>query len=530
MLRNILSKIILFIRKHPILNTVLAILIVVALFFIFRGNNSSAESFVEVNKGTITQEVNVTGKMQASSSVELAFERSGRITSVRAKVGDKVLAGQVLASIDISELVAQLIQAQADMQAQKSKLQELENGSRPEEIYIQETQFDSAGTALADARRDLIDSLNSSYIAADDAVHNKVDKFFSNPRSNNPTLNIVVYNPQLKTDIENSRQLVEYNFAPWKSLITPVTGNSDLKLASENVFPYLNEVKDLLNKLADAVNTLGVDSNKTDVSTARTNIVSATSNLLAVKEKLNTAEANYFVAARNLELKKAGNLPEVISAQEAQVNRADASIQLIQAQILKSSIAAPIGGLVTKQDAKTGEIASAYSPLVTLISESTMEIEANVPEVDMAKITIGNPAKITLDALPNETFSGSVTYIDPAETIIDGVVNFKIKVIIEKPDIRIKSGLTANLDIKTLSKDNVLTLPQYAIIENDNGTFVKRAIGDSSTALAKMTSSNTKTEEIPVTIGLISNDGTVEIISGLAESDKVLNVGIKSNK
>ncbi len=529
MFSKIYNKTILFIKARRALSITLAILLIVLLFVIFRGNGSSVNSFVTVTKGTITQEVSVTGKLKPVDSVDLAFERGGRITNISASVGDTVSAGKVLASIDTSELFAQVMQAQADLQAQKAKLRELENGSRPEEISISEAQFESAQISLENARRGVVDALNNAYTSADDSVRNKADKFFSNPRGRTPTLNLMVYEPQLRTDIENLRPVVESNFSAWKSYLDTVDIHKDLYEYTENSFPYLNTIKSMLDKMAMVVNALGVDSYKTDISSARTEVSSAITNIYSAMEKLNNAESNYVLAQKNLELKKAGYLPEEISAQESQVNRADASIQILQAQIYKSSIVAPISGIVTKQDAKVGEIASTLSPIISIMSESAMEIEANVPEVDMVKVSVGNSVKITLDAIPNETFSGKITYIDPAETIIDGVVNFKIKAVIDTKDTRIKSGLTANLDISTLSKDNTLLLPQYAIIENNNGTFVKKAVSKpGNSTMANMTSGNTKTEEVPVKLGLTSSDGMVEIISGLSEGDAVLNVGIKT--
>ena len=143
-MRNILSKIVLFIKTRRTLSITLAILVIILLFFIFMGNGSPANTFVAVAKGTITQEVSVTGKIKPVNNVTLAFERSGRITSVGASVGDNVSAGKVLASIDTSELYAQILQAQADLQAQKAKLRELEYGSRREDISISEALFDSA--------------------------------------------------------------------------------------------------------------------------------------------------------------------------------------------------------------------------------------------------------------------------------------------------------------------------------------------------------------------------------------------------
>jgi HlyD family secretion protein len=528
-MRNIFNKIILFIKTRRVLSITIAILLIGFLFLIFRGNGSTINTFVAVKRGTITQEVSVTGKIKPVDSVDLAFERGGRITSIGASVGDTVNTGRVLASIDTSELFAQVLQAQADLQAQKAKLRELENGSRPEEISISEAQFESAKISLENARHGVIDALNNAYMSADDSVRNKADKFFNNPRSITPMLNLVVYEPQTKTDIENLRPLIETNFSEWKSYLNTVNVNKDLYEYTENSFPYLNTIKTMLDKMAIVVNTLGIDSYKTDISSARNEISSTITNLYTTREKLNTAESNYVLAEKNLELKKAGYLPEQISAQESQVNRADASVRLIQAQISKSSIVAPISGIVTKQEAKVGEIASAFSPIISLMSESAMEIEANVPEVDMVKVNVGNSVKITIDAIQNEIFVGKITYIDPAETIIDGVVNFKIKAVIELKDPRIKSGLTANLDISTLTKNDALIIPQYAIIENDNGTFVKKVVskpGDS--ALANITSGDTKTEEVPVKLGMTSADGMVEIISGLYEGDTVLNVGIKS--
>ena len=80
---------------------------------------------------------------------------------------------------------------------------------------------------------------------------------------------------------------------------------------------------------------------------------------------------------------------------------------------------------------------------------------------------------MTFDAFPGETFTGKVFYIDPAETIESGVVDYLVKVSFDTPDPRIKSGLTANLDINTQTNQNALILPQYAIIQNASGTFVE---------------------------------------------------------
>jgi multidrug efflux pump subunit AcrA (membrane-fusion protein) len=76
--------------------------------------------------------------------------------------------------------------------------------------------------------------------------------------------------------------------------------------------------------------------------------------------------------------------------------------------------------------------------------------------------------------------------------------------------------LTANIDIQTKHKDKVLILPQYAILQNDQGTFVETL------------DSNKKIKQNPVTLGIVDEKGNVEVISGVTEGEQVLNIGLKA--
>ena len=210
-----------------------------------------------------------------------------------------------------------------------------------------------------------------------------------------------------------------------------------------------------------------------------------------------------------LALKLAGTSPEEIRSQEANVKEAEARVDSYQAQIAKTILRSPIGGVVTKKSASIGEVASLNIPILSVISDNKLEIEANVPEIDIGKVSKTNEVKIVFDAFPQESFAGKVSYIDPAETIVDGVSNFKIKIALAGYDPRMKSGLTANLSIVTYQKDNALIVPVYAISENAEGYFVTRISGK-------------KIEEVPVALGIKNQNGDAEIISGLKEGDLVL--------
>jgi multidrug resistance efflux pump len=168
-----------------------------------------------------------------------------------------------------------------------------------------------------------------------------------------------------------------------------------------------------LDKISLVVNNAKANANlsqttldgwRTDISTARANINTAIANLTAAEEKLKTAQSDLNVAENELALEKAGSVPQQIIGQEAEVEKAEANANNIKAQISKSIIFSPINGIVTRQNTKVGEIISADAAEVSVMSDVKFEIEANIPEADIAKIKISNPAKITLDAYGSNVF------------------------------------------------------------------------------------------------------------------------------
>jgi RND family efflux transporter MFP subunit len=181
----------------------------------------------------------------------------------------------------------------------------------------------------------------------------------------------------------------------------------------------------------------------------------------------------------------------------------------LEVQISKTVLRSPISGVVTKQDAKVGEIAPAGVILVSVISNARYEIEANIPEADIAKIKIGDRAEVTLDAYGSDViFPATVSKIDPAETIIDGVATYKTTLQFDTNDDRVKPGMTANTDISGQKRIGVLFIPGRAISTKDGVktvNLVEEAV----------------TREVIVTTGLRGSNGDVEILSGLKEGDRV---------
>jgi multidrug efflux pump subunit AcrA (membrane-fusion protein) len=367
---------------------------------------------------------------------------------------------------------------------------------------VSSTQLESAGASITEAKNNLTDKINDAFVKADDAIHNTADQFYSNAGSSSSVLNVYISDSDLRSKLGVGRYEMELLLDKWQTEINKT--NPTLEDVKTNE-ARLVTVKNYLTDLAAAVNSLVAgntteqttfDAYKASVSTARTNISTAIANLTAAREK-------YVSATSNLQIEEGDT-----KGQLAKVDQSRAKVLSVQAQLNKRVIVAPFDGLVTKQDAKVGQIATAGTVLSGVISKGNLEVEAYVPEVHIGKLMVGNTVEITFDAFPGEKFSGQIIMIDPAETIVGGVPNYEIKVVINQTDSRLRSGLTANLLVQTAKKENVVMVPRFALDEKDGKTFVTKL-------------ENGQAVLTPIEIGLIGTDGMVEIVSGLTAGDKV---------
>jgi len=490
-----------------------------AYYFFFRVTVPEPD-FVVAAKRDIAQEVSLTGRVKPASSVDLAFERSGKIDQVNANVGRKVGAGETLAVLVNAGLRAEVLQAEANLEAEEIKLAELKRGARPEEIAVSRAKVASAESAELDAKNNLVDKLKDAYTKSDDAVRNKVDQFFDSPASADPRLSTYLNaDSGLERKTEEERALAGSILKTWKTSLDALSNLSDLNAHIAEAKKNLNQTVLFLDKAALVVNSSSagaglsqatLDGWRADIATARTNVNTAISNLSSAEEKLRIGESNLLIASRELELKESGAASEEILAAEAKVKSAEAVKQQKNAELAKTILLSPIAGIVTKADAKVGEIVSQNTVLVSVISIANFEIEANSPEADVAKLKVGAKARVTLDAYGDEfVFDAEIISIDPAETIVEGVSTYKTKLAFLKEDARIKSGMTADIDVFGERRANVLALPARAIATKAGEKFVKVLVSSSQ-------------KEIKIETGLRGSDGMIEIISGLAEGDKVV--------
>ncbi|MFH0837730.1 MAG: efflux RND transporter periplasmic adaptor subunit, partial [Patescibacteria group bacterium] len=420
-------------------------------------------------------------------------------------------------------------QYQAALDVQKAKLEELKKGTRPEEIQLSQTVLENARKSLTDSQTNLTNvkakaetDLTGVYEAARTALPTAVDAGKSALLSlSDIQFTYFTTTDQYKYSIETAKATAVYellgtsNAGGWiRQYISTLNGgiygkvqNLGLSASGQEVENALKESISALQKVKSALNAVPVTANisSTDITILNTEKTSintqintltgheqsislqkaANQNLITTAENaVNTAKNNLASAADELRLKQAGSTNEQIKAQKAQVRQAEAYlasqraqvssqqavVQNYKAQLDKTVLYAPISGLVTKMEAKVGEVVFPSSPystsritFVSIISDKNYKIETNVAEVDIAKIKIGDHAKVTLDAYGNEVeFEAVVTGVDPAETIIEGIPTYKVTLEFTKEDAKIKSGMTANLDIMTDKREMAISVPQRA--------------------------------------------------------------------
>ena len=493
--------------KHINQAQVISAVIIVAVlvggwFFFFRGG-AGTDEFLTLEYKPFIQQVSVSGKVVAAKDVDLGFSQSGRITGVYVSVGDRVAQGATLAVIENGDQRATLLQRQAALQNQQAKLAALKAGTRQEEIAVAQSSVERDTQAL-------IDALQDAYRAADGAVHNTLDQFISNPRTN-PALSFSVSDSNIKTSVESKRLAAEATLSAWGGGVFELNAGSDLPQAASAAQSNLSSVVSLLSDANTAINRAisstqvpqaTLDDYSAAVATARTNVNVSIASVSSAKSALDASR-------KNLALKVAGSTQEDISAQEAQTAGAAADVAAAAAQLQKTFISAPFSGIITTVDAKAGKIVSPNTPEISMISTGAFQIESYVPEINIALVAVGDKASVTLDAYGDKKFSASVVSVDPAETVRDGVSTYRAMLQFDAQDPLIKSGMTANVAIVTDVKESVLSVPQGLVVYRDGKTFVRVLAGKSIV-------------EREVALGGVSSLGEVEVLLGLNQGDTII--------
>ena len=610
--------------------------VVVGIIFGKVGDDKPEYATTVVKKDTLIQTVNETGVIQASDRIDLNFLNIGRIAKILVEVGDVVEKDQVLASLDYKNLLIMQKEAEANLLAQKARLEKIVKGATREEINVTKSTLNQAkanyetillelnetdktnqeNIQQAQTTLDNLDQIGEDKITAHEQavkvaavslanIEDTYSKTLSDYKASavvsvetnlavtNTALdnvNTILTNETLKDTFSAKDTAYLINAKRYYDLSLEqkqtASNNFDLISADSNyefINATLNETANTIQKTFSALeNTYGalentvislyltqaqLDALKVTVSAQLTLVGAAKSAIQTITQNLETANLNYInqvnlaeenlaqakvnlddallSAQNNLNIVKLASHKQTtltqarlnssrealnvaqaqlaqikaparesdIALQQAQIAQAEASLESIINNMEGSVIKAPQNGAVIKVNYDEGE-KNMTQPVISMLFDDSLKIEVDISETDIIKVEKGDEVEITLDAFgEDEQFSGLVSFIEPAETLIQDVVYYKVIIKLDATSElakKIKPGMSANVTIITDKKENVLIIPYRAIVsKNGKGDFIRVLKKDVM-------------REVPLKTGMRGDGGNVQVLSGVKKGDVVV--------
>lgn len=304
------------------------------------------------------------------------------------------------------------------------------------------------------------------------------------------------------------------------SILSVQTSYFSFSNSTLNYSTSVSSAEDNLNRAKAALSD-AISSAENNLSLVRIN---NDQQIISAEARVDSTKKSYEVAKLQLIKLKTPAKSDDLKLAQAQVDQALASLSLVEKQIEENKIKAPINGKITKINYEIGEQISGASPVINLLTENNFEIEVYISESDISKIKIDNEALVNFDAFGDEyKVSGHVYFVEPAATSISDVIYYKIKINfpedeLDKNGFIIKSGMTANVDIITNFKKDVLVLPSRTVLLRNGGDRYVRVLDGKDV------------KEIPVKVGISGDQAMIEIISEDLKEGDVIITAIKNGK
>jgi HlyD family secretion protein len=437
---------------------------------------------VQAHTGDIRILVSETGTIQPVDKVDIRSKVAGRLVALYVQEGQQVKQGQLIAVVDRSLLDPQIARQQATLDEARARLQQ--------SITSYNLQVQQSQTAIAQARTDLAASKTHLALVAAGARPQEVAKQQQAVNQAQITLD------DAQRTLKRKQSLVARGFIPQQDVDTAQVA--------------VDTAKSNLDSAQQQLSLVNAGPRKEEIDDARSGIDQA-------RVRLATAQAD---AAQD-EVRKAD-----IEQARAGVQQAEQDLAQLQVNLADTKIVAPASGIVMKrykqldeivQSATTG-FSDTQSLIVTLGSRQQISVDVN--EIDVPKVRLGAPVTIRVDAVPNATFSGSVTEIAPASTTAfsdtsngsssssSGVSRFSVKIVLKQNDPRLRPGMSASVDILSAEHKNAVLLPLEAL----------PSPGDTATVTVVGAGGRKETRNLK--LGL-RNDTSAEVVSGLKAGENV---------
>lgn len=459
-------------------------------------------SYVEdvPSRRDVSNTLSGTGTLNPANTYTVKSLVDGKILTAALEEGDVVTEGDVLYTIDSSNASTNLQKAEiALQQAQRSY---------DKTVDRQYVRADVAGTvsSLKVAKGDEVTSGQEVAVIRDSSKMLLTLEF---PAAD--AANFSVGQAALVT--------LDGTFETLNGTVTKVTGTDALStgnLLTRTVTISVQNAGGLTTAQAATASINGVSS-----------IASASFAYQA--ERTLTAQASGTVSAINVQegstvekdailLQLTGDeLTEAIQSASETLQSAQISMENMQDTMSSYTITAPISGTIIEKDAKQGDAMTSGTTLCIIYDLSYLEMQINVDELQISSLTVGQKVQITADAVQSKTYIGTVTRVSMKGTANGGTTTYPVTIQLDDTD-GLRPGMNANAEIVVAEANNVLTVPNAAIVRG-NYVLVTQDSPSASNADETMAAPDGYVY-VPVQTG-VSDDDYTEITSGLKDSDTI---------
>jgi len=366
----------------------------------------------------------------------VAPEVSGRIAEMLVDRGNAVQAGGVLVRLDDTVLQSQRLEAQAGLAAAQANLAHVLAGARPEAVAAAR-----AALAQAEAERD---GASQAVINAQEAITNPLSL---DAETSTARMQVRLAEQNVEMARANLAEM-ELNYGVYAAdQGGDVKRTWDLQMEASRA--ALTQAQAEMEGAQQYLNALWA---------IRNNPLMLEAELHGAETQHRMAEANVATAQAALDELEAGPTVEEIAMAEAQVRQAEAAVGLVDAQIGKLTLVAPMDGIVTSRSRQTGETATAGAPLLTIANLDEVTLVIYIPENRLKQIRLGQEVEVQVDSFPGRVFVGRIASIaGKAEFTPRNVqtqeerVNlvFAVKVRIPSSEQDLKPGMPADATIQS---------------------------------------------------------------------------------
>lgn len=395
-----------------------------------RGAAQSAAANVQlgrVSQASLSLAVESAGSVSPEAAVTLAFGASGTVARVNVQPGDRVQAGEVLAELDTSDLELQIAQQEQAYLIQQA-------------AYSLTVTPDAAAIEAAEAQ-----------LASATAAYNAARQKYA---ANSTDQVLISCN-----NVDNARQTYDDAVTAYNIYLTnwrvQVNGTADISPQKAQ----LDRAKAAYDKAVIDCNLARSSVNDSSVLSALAQLEQARSNLASLKN------------------------PSEVTLEKAQVQLEQARLSLEQArrQLDKARIVAPFDGLITVVNVAAGGPSGVANP-IGLADTRRYHVDVLVDETEIGQVQIGQLTEVTFDALPDVKATGKVTRIDPAGTINQGVVYYRVRTELDPTEAALLIDMTANVRIILATHTDVLAVPGGAVRMDAQGAYYVNVVDENGEA------------------------------------------------